>query len=127
MCLREREVDLLVNQIDRFADELEGFKEDVISVLGAAWEEGEGEGEEEGVKSIGELGTLQDAVEVREETEEVGSAVWEAVTGMKVHVDVAFLTLSIVHSDYDMQELSSHCDQLQDEVLRGLELCEKAR
>ena len=92
-------------------------------MLGAGWEEGEGE--EEGAKSIGELGTLQDAVEVREETEEVGSAVWEAVTAMKVNV--AFQTFIIVHSDYDMQELSSNCDQLQDEVLRGLELCEKAR
>lgn len=84
MCVREREreVDLLFNQIDRFADELEEFKEDVVSVLGAAWEEGEGEG----AKSIGELGTLQDAVEVREETGEVGSAVREAATEIKVKV-----------------------------------------
>lgn len=104
-------------------DELEEFKEDVVTVLGAAWEDGEEGGE--GVKSVGELGTLQDAVEVREETEEVGSHVWEAVTAMKVIV--AFLMVCVLNLYYTLQELSDNCDQLRDEVLRGLELCEKAR
>lgn len=71
----------LCHQIDRFADELEVFKEDMESVLGVGWEEEE---EEEGGRSVGGLGTLQDAVEVREETDEVGSGVWEAVNTVKV-------------------------------------------
>ena len=74
-------------QIDRFADDLESFKEEVESVLGAGWDEGE---EGEGTRSVGGLGTLQDTVEVREETEEVGSGVWEAVTSMKVRREYVF-------------------------------------
>ena len=50
-------------------------------MLGALWEEGEEEG---GGRSVGGLGTLQDAVEVREETEEVGAAVCEALRTVKV-------------------------------------------
>jgi hypothetical protein len=46
-------------------------------------------------------------VEVREETEEVGASVCEALRTVK--------------------ELTEGCDQLRDEVLRGLELSEKAR
>ena len=72
---------MFMYQIEKFADELEDFKEDIEGVLGALWEEGEEEGE--GRRS-GQLGTLQDAVEVREETEEVGSGVFEASRTVKV-------------------------------------------
>ena len=60
-------------------------------VLGAGWEESvEGAGWEEGEegRSVGGLGTLQDAVNVREETEEVGDGVWEAVRCVKVSSEV---------------------------------------
>ena len=60
-----------------FVDDLEGLKEEMESVFGV-WEDGEGEG------GMGELGTLQDAVEVSEETAEVASGVWASVKAVKV-------------------------------------------
>ena len=72
----------MYSQIDKFADELEEFKEEMENVLGVCWEDGEGE------KSVGRLGTLQDAVEVREEMGEVGSGVLEAVNTVKVRTSV---------------------------------------
>ena len=62
-----------------FVDDLEGLKEEMESVFGV-WEDGEGEGE----RGMGELGTLQDAVEVSEETAEVASGVWASVKAVKV-------------------------------------------
>ena len=50
-------------------------------MLGAWWE-GEGEGEGEG--GAGGLGSVQYALEVREETEEVGRRVEETVMAVKV-------------------------------------------
>ncbi|CAI8058243.1 Nuclear pore complex protein Nup214, partial [Geodia barretti] len=89
-------------EIDRFVMELEDFKESVEGVLGEGWEEGERERGE-----VAGLGSVRDAVEVREEEEEVERDVQAAVNCVK--------------------ELAETCDQLRDEVLRGLELSEKAR
>lgn len=116
---------MFLYQIEKFADELEDFKEDIEGVLGALWEEGEEEG---GGRHIGQLGTLQDAVEVREETEEVGSGVLEALRTVKVilHLYIALSSHTEVGTCV-VQGLTERCDQLRDEVLRGLELSEKAR
>ena len=59
--------------------ELEDFKESVEGVLGEGWEEGEGERGE-----VAGLGSVRDAVEVREEEEEVERDVQEAVNCVKV-------------------------------------------
>ena len=58
--------------------ELEDFKEGVEGVLGERWENGE-----DG-RGVARLGSARDAVEVREEVEEVGKGVREAVRWVKV-------------------------------------------
>ena len=85
---------MFMYQIEKFADELEGFKEDIEGVFGALWEEGEEEG---GGRRSGQLGTLQDAVEVREETEEVGSGVFEASRTVKVYCNVHVHSTALPH------------------------------
>ena len=73
----------IFRQIDRFVMELEDFKESVEGVLGEGWEEGERERGE-----VAGLGSVRDAVEVREEEEEVEKDVQAAVNCVKVRETV---------------------------------------
>ena len=68
-------------QIERFVLELEDFKESVGAVLGEQWEDWEEGG------GVAGLGSARDAVEVREEREEVGRAVQEPLKWVKVRGD----------------------------------------
>ena len=58
--------------------ELEEFKEAVEGVLGDQWEEPQQE------RGVAKLGSAKDAVEVREEMEEVGRGVCDVVRLVKV-------------------------------------------